>query len=353
MNDFFKTKVAFLIGISPVLWILAPFIVPKLKDVSIIVYNYTISSEVIYYSMITTILLSLFAYAFLFIKEGKLKSFKKIGNFFYPFFIILPCIFLLIYALQNAILPITNQLNPKILPPILFLVLIVAFIYITYYSSKKIDEMLKQVNSKSLDEILSLIDPNEFKLNFILKRTFDLFLCSVLLLYILPLLIVTSLTIQLESKGPILSSQTRIGQNGERFKLIKFRSIRNNNHHRKTNNTDMQLTVVGKIIRRLRIDELPKLLNILKGNISFIGPHPLRPHQEINSFSNQKVRDLYFSVKPGMVGLSDLKSSFLYNFQIEDYIKFDLFYIKSSTLKLDFMILFSAIKKVLFYSSEK
>lgn len=350
MNDFFKTKVAFLIGILPVLWILAPFIVPKLKDVSIIVFNFSISSEIIYYLMIITTLLSLFAYAFLFIKEGKLKPFKKIGDFFYPFFLILPISFLLIYIIQNAILPLKNRLNPEILLPILLLVFIIALIYITYYSSKRMDEILDYVNRKSLDEILSLNGPDEFKLNFILKRTFDLFLCIISLLNILPLFIATSLTIKLESRGPILISQTRIGQNGELFKLIKFRTTRDNNYPSETNNTEMKLTVAGKVIRRLYIDELPKLLNVLKGDISFIGPHSLRPHQEINSFSNQKVRDLYFSVKPGMVGLADLKSRYLYNFQSEDYIKFDLFYIKSRSLKLDFMIIFSAIKKVLFYS---
>jgi lipopolysaccharide/colanic/teichoic acid biosynthesis glycosyltransferase len=353
MNDFFKTKVAFLLGLFPILWILTPFVVPNLKDISINIFTIKISAGTVYYVMIVAIFPSLFSYAVVFIKEGRFKIFKAIGDFFYPTFLILPILFLFLFVAQNAVLPITNQLNPQVIIPIELLVFIIFIIFIIIKSSKKIEKILEEIYNKTLDDILLLHNPGNSIINNFKIRAFDLVLSITFILFLLPLILIISLVIKLESKGPIFYSELRIGKGGRKFDLFKFRCVKEISSKLRIengNNINTYSTVFGKILKRTALDELPKLFNITIGDTSFVGPYPLNLHSDNKNFLNDEVRNLYLSIRPGMIGLPKLKSRSLSTSFYEDNLKLDFYYIKNRSLKLNLMIMFSTSKSLLFYT---
>jgi len=185
------------------------------------------------------------------------------------------------------------------------------------------------------------------------KRFFDLFAASALLLVAWPFMLVVSACIALESRGPILYRQTRVGHNGERFELVKFRSMRTDAEGdgvaRWASRDDDRTTRVGRFIRLTRLDELPQLFNVLRGDMSFVGPRPERPH--FVDLLSQEVR--YYAVrhcvKPGLTGWAQLR--YRYGASVrdaEEKLTFDLFYVKNQGLIFDLMILLQTVEVVLF-----
>jgi sugar transferase (PEP-CTERM system associated) len=168
----------------------------------------------------------------------------------------------------------------------------------------------------------------------------------------LPIVIVTAILIRLESRGPIFYKQERIGKNGRTFTLMKFRSMRVDAEKEGpvwASKGDTRTTRVGRIIRKVRIDEIPQFWNILKGEMSFVGPRPERPHfvaqlaQEIPFYEQRHL------IAPGLTGWAQIK--YPYGASIEDArqkLQYDLFYIKNQGLMLDAIILFETIKIILF-----
>jgi sugar transferase (PEP-CTERM system associated) len=173
------------------------------------------------------------------------------------------------------------------------------------------------------------------------------------LLLSLPIAIVTAVLVKLDSRGPIFYKQERVGKNGRVFGLLKFRSMRTDAEKdglpvwAMTN--DDRVTRVGSIIRKLRIDEIPQFWNIIKGEMSFVGPRPERPHfvgQLATEISYYEHRHL---VAPGLTGWAQIK--YPYGASVEDAIQklqYDLYYIKNQSLTLDMMIVFETVKTVLF-----
>jgi len=194
--------------------------------------------------------------------------------------------------------------------------------------------------------------PNtQFKTIF--REAFYRLLAFVGLILSLPIAAVTAVLIKLESNGPVLYSQERVGRHGRRIKVIKFRSMKvdaekdGNAVWAKKN--DSRVTRIGKIIRTIRVDEIPQFWSILKGDMSFIGPRPERPQfvamlaKEIPFYEHRHL------VQPGLTGWAQIK--YPYGSSIEDArrkLEYDLYYVKNQTIFLDVVILFETIKTILF-----
>lgn len=185
------------------------------------------------------------------------------------------------------------------------------------------------------------------------KRFFDLVAASALLLVAWPVMLVVALCVWLESGSPILYRQTRVGQGGQGFELVKFRSMRvdaeKDGVARWANADDDRSTRVGRFIRLTRLDELPQLFNVLRGHMSFVGPRPERP-QFVDMLS-QEIRyyDIRHSVKPGLTGWAQLRYPYGASVRdAEEKLKFDLFYVKNHGLILDLMIMVQTVEVVLF-----
>ena len=183
-------------------------------------------------------------------------------------------------------------------------------------------------------------------------RTFDIVLSFVALVFLLPVMVGTAIAIKLDSAGPIFYIQERVGLRGRPIYLIKFRSMRtdaeSNGIPQWSSDKDPRVTTVGSFIRKTRIDELPQIINVLKGDMKFVGPRPERPFfveqlaKEI-PFYNQR-----FQVKPGITGWAQL--NYPYAASTEDArekLEYDLFYIKNYGLMLDLIIVLQTIRVIL------
>ena len=189
-------------------------------------------------------------------------------------------------------------------------------------------------------------------LRTVVKRLFDIVCALVLLVIASPVILVTGLLILWESGGPILYLQERVGLNGRLINVVKFRSMRTDAEQdgqpRWASADDDRVTRVGRIIRKLRIDELPQLFSVLSGDMSLVGPRPERPYfvdrltQEIPYFAVRQ------SVKPGVTGWAQVR--YPYGASVEDAaekLQYDLYYVKNHTLFLDLVILFETVGVVL------
>jgi sugar transferase (PEP-CTERM system associated) len=191
-----------------------------------------------------------------------------------------------------------------------------------------------------------------------MKRSSDVVLSILLLIICLPLIIFTAFIIKIDSLGPILFSQERIGEKGKSYFIYKFRSMVENAENLSgpvwAQSDDERVTRVGRIIRKLRIDEIPQLWNVLKGEMSFVGPRPER------KFFVEKLKEMipYYAVrntvKPGITGWAQI--SYGYGASVEDAVEklnYDLFYIKNMSALMDLMIVLRTIKIVLFGSGAR
>jgi sugar transferase (PEP-CTERM system associated) len=184
-----------------------------------------------------------------------------------------------------------------------------------------------------------------------LKRLLDLVFAVSGLVLAAPIMIVTAIAISLDSRGPILYRQLRAGERGRPFTLYKFRSMRSDAEAlgaRFTEENDPRVTRVGRLIRRTRVDELPQLWNVLRGEMSMVGPRPERPvfieqlEQQVPYFKQR----LY--VKPGLTGHAQVRCR--YGATAEDHLEklqYDLYYIKSHSVMFDLSIMLDTIKVVL------
>jgi len=185
------------------------------------------------------------------------------------------------------------------------------------------------------------------------KRLFDVLAASALLLIAWPFMVLVALLVRLESSGPILYQQTRIGEGGRPFELIKFRSMRTDAEGdgvaRWAQRGDDRTTRVGRFIRLTRLDELPQLFNILRGEMSIVGPRPERP-QFVDMLSREiRYYAVRHCVKPGLTGWAQLRYPYGASVRdAEEKLKFDLFYVKNHGLVFDLIILLQTVEVVLF-----
>lgn len=181
------------------------------------------------------------------------------------------------------------------------------------------------------------------------KRLLDI-ICSLFGLIILsPVLLIVAILIKLESKGPVIFSQKRVGLNGEEFKMYKFRSMVQNAEELKEKlvkqnemsgpmfkmKEDPRVTKVGKFIRKTSIDELPQLINVLKGDMSLVGPRPSLP-KEVEKFESWMLDRL--NVKPGLTCYWQVSGR--NNIDFEDWMKLDLQYVEDRNFLLDLKLIF-------------
>ena len=186
----------------------------------------------------------------------------------------------------------------------------------------------------------------------ITKRLFDIIFSAIGLVALIPLFMIVASFIKIESKGPILYKQSRVGLFNREFRVVKFRSMTIDaeaDGAQWATRNDGRVTKVGKFIRKTRIDELPQLVNVLSGKMSLIGP---RPEREI--FINELEREIPYyrfrhSVRPGITGLAQVK--YPYGSSLEDAQwkhRYDLHYIKHQNAWMDVKIIFLTIKTILF-----
>lgn len=185
-----------------------------------------------------------------------------------------------------------------------------------------------------------------------IKRTFDIIVALILVFLTLPIMVVTALIIAFESGSPIVYRQERVGMRGRTFKVLKFRSMRQDAE--KDGQAvwatvgDSRVTAFGRFIRRSRIDELPQFINVLRGEMSFVGPRPERP-----AFVEILTEQIPFyavrhSVKPGITGWAQVRYSYGANVeQSMRKLEYDLYYVKNHSLFLDIRILFETVRVVI------
>lgn len=190
------------------------------------------------------------------------------------------------------------------------------------------------------------------------KRGLDLLVSMGFVVVTSPILLLTALLVKITSRGPVFYLQERVGLNGQTFKLYKFRSMKvdaeKEGAPQWAQKNDPRVTAVGGILRRTRIDELPQLLNVLNGDMSFVGPRPERPF-----FVEQLGNEIPFyherhCVKPGITGWAQIR--YPYGASVEDArrkLEYDLYYIKNYSLFLDLLIIIQTVRVVLFSSGAR
>ena len=181
----------------------------------------------------------------------------------------------------------------------------------------------------------------------ILKRSLDILFSLVSLVVLSPIFLITSIAIKLEDHGPVFYKQTRLTKDAKEFEIIKFRSMRidaegDGKARLSTGAQDDRITKVGRVIRKIRVDELPQLINVLKGDMSFVGPRPERP--EIAKQYEQILPEfsLRLQVKAGLTGLAQVYGQ--YNTTPYDKLNMDLMYIAHPGLAQDLRIIFATFK---------
>jgi exopolysaccharide biosynthesis polyprenyl glycosylphosphotransferase len=187
---------------------------------------------------------------------------------------------------------------------------------------------------------------------FRVKRLTDLVLSCLLIVFTLPIVLIVALAIKLEDHGAVFYLQERVGKGGARFYLLKFRSMSPSaeldGQPVWAAKDDARITRIGRILRLLRIDELPQLLNVLKGEMSLVGPRPERPYfvdrltKAIPNFPDRH------NAQPGITGWAQI--NYPYCASVEDArekLSYDLYYIENQSLTLDFKILLSTVRVVI------
>lgn len=179
-----------------------------------------------------------------------------------------------------------------------------------------------------------------------MKRIFDLGIAALILICLCPLLLTVGCLIILDDKGPVFYRQIRVGISNKLFTMLKFRSMKVNNipvsEMGQVTSTNPLITRVGKVIRRFKIDELPQLLSVLKGDLSLVGPRPTVPEQAEQYNDFQKMR---LKVKPGLTGWAQVNGNV--NLTWNERIALDIWYIDHWSFRLDLKILFLTVWVIL------
>jgi exopolysaccharide biosynthesis polyprenyl glycosylphosphotransferase len=186
----------------------------------------------------------------------------------------------------------------------------------------------------------------------VVKRVFDVLVSFAILTVTLPVLLLAILAILIESGSPVFYRQERVGQGGRSFFIHKLRSMRTDAERdgkpRWAGANDDRVTRVGRILRKTRIDELPQLWNVLRGDMSFVGPRPERPFFVEQLIEDIPYYDVRHSLKPGITGWSQVR--YPYGASVEDALaklQYDLYYVKNHSLFLDLLILVETVQVVL------
>lgn len=187
----------------------------------------------------------------------------------------------------------------------------------------------------------------------LIKRFLDIVISISFLVILLPVFLIIYVLVKISSDGPALIKQKRVGKNDEEFILLKFRSMYKDSEKdgavwTKDDRTDTRITPFGRILRKSHLDEIPQLINILKGEISLVGPRPERPEFTKTLGKDIAYYDLRHSVKPGLTGWAQV--NYRYGASVEDTkekLKFDFYYIKNRSVFFDILIILKTFAMVL------
>lgn len=217
----------------------------------------------------------------------------------------------------------------------------------TYINPKLSDIIIRGADDFHLFDTPLLLSRND-GLKFeqrIMKRFFDILLAGLMLLVLLPFMLITALIIKLYDGGPVFYSQVRLTIGGRKFKVLKFRSMvtdAEKGEARLAAENDDRITPVGKVIRKIRFDELPQLINILKGDMSFVGPRPERPELAEKYEMTMPEFKYRLKVKAGLTGYAQVMGK--YNTTPYDKLKLDLMYIEHQSIREDLRIILSTVR---------
>lgn len=177
-----------------------------------------------------------------------------------------------------------------------------------------------------------------------MKRITDFLIALCAVIALSPLLLLVAVAVKCESNGPLFYTQKRLGYKGQIFELLKFRSMTNKERDPSVQvlGNEMEVTRVGKIIRRLKIDELPQLINVLKGDMSIVGPRPCLSSLQKDFNEDGKAR---LKVRPGLTGLAQINGNI--HLSWEERWKFDRHYVETHNLLLDLKIILNTVLIVL------
>ena len=191
---------------------------------------------------------------------------------------------------------------------------------------------------------------NEISFRARIKRTGESILSLIILIISFPILFLSAFLIKLEDGGPIFYSQIRNGFEGKQFRMYKLRTMIINAEKdgiQWAKKSDQRITKIGKILRKLRIDELPQLLLVISGEMSLIGPRPERPKIDNLLREHLSNYDLRYSIKPGISGWAQVNYPYGSSIQDSQYkLSYDIYYIKNFSILLDFIIFLKTIRLV-------
>ena len=203
-----------------------------------------------------------------------------------------------------------------------------------------------------LTNLFFVYNPANLFFTGIIKRMSDILLALFILLITLPFHLIVALLIKLASPGPIFYSQTRTGLNEKTFKMYKYRTMildaEKYTGPKQASDNDPRITWIGRYLRRTRFDELPQLLNVIRGEMSIIGPRPERPH--FTDIFKGKIPYYFFrhSVRPGLTGWAQVNHEYTNDFHgAYEKFQYDMYYIKKFSLGLDFIIMLKTIKVII------
>jgi lipopolysaccharide/colanic/teichoic acid biosynthesis glycosyltransferase len=175
-----------------------------------------------------------------------------------------------------------------------------------------------------------------------LIRSLDVTAAFAILIVTTPIIVITAILVKLTSPGPVFYIQERVGKDGRIFKLVKFRTMIDGAETKTgpvwASGEDDRITAIGKFLRQIRIDELPQILNVLKGHMSMVGPRPERPHF---AKLHKALRGIRMAVKPGLTGLAQIRSS--YDLKPQHKIKYDYLYIQRRSVLLNLYLMLKTI----------
>ncbi|MBA7651215.1 hypothetical protein ES703_59032 [subsurface metagenome] len=213
---------------------------------------------------------------------------------------------------------------------------------ILFSPSVYLELLPERINGNSSVELLNTFVGRQSDFDEFLMRMLDIAASIGMLLVLWPVMLLISLLIKLTSAGPVLYTQQRVGKDGKTFTLYKFRTMvvdaQKLSGLAPTKELDPRVTKVGRLLRRLRLDELPQLFNILQGKMSLVGPRPERPHFVK---LHKSLRELRLAVKPGLTGLAQIRS--FYDLHPTHKIKYDYLYIQKRSLLLNLYILLKTV----------
>ena len=205
---------------------------------------------------------------------------------------------------------------------------------------------IKFINNKEILSIEDLISPNQLQNR--IKKIGDFSFALILLVVTIPFILLAALIIKFEDKGPVIFSQIRTGFNTNQFKIFKLRTMSDKSKSIWAKYSDPRITKTGKFLRKIHLDELPQLINVLRGEMSLIGPRPEIPSIENKLLENIQNYYYRYSVRPGLSGWAQV--NYKYGNSIEDTeikLSYDFYYIKNYSLGLDLLILMKTLRQVL------